>query len=313
MSRLRRLRAVVSAPDVTIGHRFRRPPFGGSNQFLLALRAEFRRRGLRVGEDVFTPRTRAALLNSYVFDVGELRRALRPTLRVVHRLDGPLRLCRGYDDGTDELIHDLNRELADATVFQSRYSLEAHRELGLELRDPVVIPNAVDPAIFHPPAEREPLGGRRVRLIATSWSDNQNKGAETYAWLAGHLDPDRYELTFVGRAPVELEGVHRLGPLPSKPLADLLRRHDIYVAPSLHDPASNALLEALACGLPVLYARSGGHGELVGDAGLGFDRREQLPELVPRLVGEYEERCAQISVPSLEQVSDRYLEVLDLR
>ena len=39
-----------------------------------------------------------------------------------------------------------------------------------------VIPNAVDPAIFHPPASREPLDGRRVRLIASSWSDNPRKG-----------------------------------------------------------------------------------------------------------------------------------------
>ena len=42
------------------------------------------------------------------------------------------------------------------------YSLDKHRELGLELRDPVVIRNSVDPAIFHPPAAREPLAGRRA-------------------------------------------------------------------------------------------------------------------------------------------------------
>ena len=313
MSWLRRARAALSPPDVTIGHRFRRPPFGGSNQFLLALRKELRRRGLRVGEDVFAARTRAALLNSYVFDVEELRRALRPRLRVVHRLDGPLQLYRGYDDGTDARIHELNAELAHATVFQSHYSLEAHRELGLQLREPVVIPNAVDPAIFHPAAEREPLRGRKVRLIAASWSDNPNKGAETYAWLGGQLDPDRYELTFVGRTPVELKGVRTLGPLASRPLADLLRRHDVYVAPSLHDPASNALLEALACGLPAVYARSGGHAEVVGDAGLGYDSREQVPELVGRLVSEYEPLRARISVPSLASVADRYLDVLEVR
>ena len=75
---------------------------------------------------------------------------------------GPIGVYRGFDDGTDGRIAAVNDSLADATVLQSRYSLEKHLELGLELRDPVVIPNAVDPAIFHPPERREPLDGRKV-------------------------------------------------------------------------------------------------------------------------------------------------------
>ena len=89
---------------------------------------------------------------------------------MVHRVDGPIGVYRGFDDGTDRLIAEINRELAGATIFQSRYSLEKHAELGLELRDPVVIPNAVDPAIFHPPARaraarRPPGPADRVELV----------------------------------------------------------------------------------------------------------------------------------------------------
>ena len=73
---------------------------------------------------------------------------------MVHRVDGPIGVYRGFDDGTDERIARLNAELAAATILQSGFSLEKHRELGIELRDPVVVPNAVDPAIFHPPANR---------------------------------------------------------------------------------------------------------------------------------------------------------------
>ena len=102
---------------------------------------------------------------------------------MVHRVDGPIGVYRGFDDGTDRRIAEVNRELADATVFQSRYSLEAHLELGIELRDPTVIRNAVDPTIFHPPEDREPLEGRKVRVIASSWSVNPRKGSETLAWL----------------------------------------------------------------------------------------------------------------------------------
>jgi glycosyltransferase involved in cell wall biosynthesis len=95
-------------------------------------------------------------------------------------------------------------------------------------------------------------------------------------------------------------------------VADLLRAHDVYVAPSRNDPCSNALLEALACGLPAVYRRSGGHPELVGEGGLGFSSPEELPAVLDRLVDELEERRAAIRIPTLAEVADRYLEVLQL-
>jgi len=291
-------------------HEFRPPPYGGSNQFLVALAGEFRRRGLRVSSSVIGSRTRGCLLHSYLVDVPRVRRMLHPSCRVVHRVDGPIGAYRGFDDGADRRIVEINRALADATVFQSRYSLEAHQELGLELRDPVLIPNAADPRIFYPAAAPPPAP--RIRLIATSWSDNPNKGGPTLEWLDRHLDADRYELTFVGRLAVELRQVRVVPPVASEDLAGLLREHHVYLAPSLNDPCSNALVEALSCGLPAVYARSGGHPELVGEAGLGFDDAEEIPGLLDRLVSELEGRRARIAVPRLEDVADRYLAALGI-
>ena len=306
------LAARVRSPDLAIAHTFRRPPYGGANQFLLALRKELRRRGLRVSANVVTPQTRACLLNAFAFDDVRLGRMLHPGCRVVHRVDGPVALYRGFDDGADDRIVRLNEELAAATVFQSHYSLAAHQELGIRLRNPVVIPNAVDPEIFHPATARQPLSGRRIRLIATSWSPNPNKGASTYRRLEHLLDWSRYELTFVGQIAEPLERARVVPPAGSAEVAALLREHDIYIAASLNDPCSNALLEALACGLPVLYAHSGGHPELVGEAGLGFTDPDELPELLDRLADEYHGRRSMIRVPALDEVADRYLAVLGL-
>ena len=192
-------------PDLVIPYRFRRPPYGGSNQFLTALRAEFRSRGLRVSDGTFGRATRACLLHSYLVDVERLGAAIPDGCRVVHRVDGPIQLYRGVDDGTDRQIVGINSALADATVFQSQWSLQTHRELGIDLRAPVVIPNAVDPAIFFQPAER--TIGSRLKVISTSWSDNPRKGTATIAALARTSDPSRYEFTFVGRTNAPLEGV----------------------------------------------------------------------------------------------------------
>ena len=150
-------------------------------------------------------------------------------------------------------------------------------------------------------------------MIATSWSDNVRKGAETLAWLDSHLDWTRYELTFVGRGPSEFERVRVVGPVSSAEVAQLLREHDVYLAPSHEDPCSNALLEALACGLPAVYRDSGGHPELVGEGGLLFASDEEIPDVLDRLVAELDERRAAISVPTISDVADRYLEVLGLR
>jgi glycosyltransferase involved in cell wall biosynthesis len=296
--------------DVAVFHEFLPPPTGGGSQFLRALVKELRARGLSVEVDRISAGTPVCLFNSFNFDFARLRRFARPDCRLVHRVDGPIGVYRGFDDGTDRRIVEINAELADATIVQSRFSLQEHRRLGLELREPTVVPNAVDPAVFHPPESRPPLAGRRVRLVATSWSDNPNKGADVFAWLDRHLDWKRYELTFVGRSPVRFRNVREAGALPSEQVAELLRRHDLYVAASRNDPCSNALLEALACALPAAYLDSGGHPELVGEAGLPFASPEELPDVLERLVSELEERRAAIAVPSLGEVADRYLAVL---
>jgi glycosyltransferase involved in cell wall biosynthesis len=303
-------RAHRGGADLALFHQFSPPPGGGGHQFLRAFVGELERRGLEVENNRLARSTRACLLNSYNFDERRLRRLIHADSRVVHRIDGPISVYRGFDDGTDARISAINAEFAHATVFQSHYSLDKHRELGLELLDPIVIPNAVDPAIFHS-GPRTP--GSRLRLIATAWSDNPNKGAATFAALERMLDWSRYELTFVGRSPIAFERITMLPPMGSHDLAATLREHDAYITASRHEAGSNAVLEALASGLPVVYVDSGSNGELVGAAGVPFTEDEQLPAALERLRDEYEQLRAAISVSSLADVASRYLEALRVR
>src|SRR5712691_230184 len=225
--------------DAAVFHEYAPPPSGGGNQFIRALTRELERRGLSVEGNRISGGTQACLFNSFNFDAARLRRFAREGVRMVHRVDGPIGVYRGFDDGTDRRILELNRAFADATVFQSRFSLEKHAELGLELRAPVLIPNAPDPSIFYPPVESSPLAGRRLRVIATSWSDNPRKGAEVLAWIDRHLGVDSFEVTFAGRTEAQFERIRVVGPLGSQSLAHLLRAQDVYLAPSRDDPCSN--------------------------------------------------------------------------
>ncbi len=147
-------------------------------------------------------------------------------------------------------------------------------------------------------------------MIATSWSDNPNKGVDVLEWLDANLDHERYELTFLGRTQESFRHIRARGAVPTAEVADALRRHDVYLAPSRNDPCSNALLEALASGLPAVFRASGGHPELVGGAGIPFVEASEVPDALDRLVAELDERRAAIRIAPLAEVADRYLEVL---
>ena len=182
----------------------------------------------------------------------------------------------------------------------------------MEFRNSVVIMNAADPDIFHSLGQVIFSHDRKTRLIASSWSDNPNKGASVYQWLDEHLDWGRYEMTFVGRSPVRFRNIHMITAVDSYRMAELFRDHDIYLTASKNDPCSNSLIEALTCGLPAIYLQSGGHPEIVEQAGLGFEAADQIPELLNKLVDEYEKYHSLISVPSIQEVSEEYLRVLEL-
>jgi glycosyltransferase involved in cell wall biosynthesis len=86
--------------------------------------------------------------------------------------------------------------------------------------------------------------------------------AEAFELLGGGT------LTFAGDGPLraELEGRPRvtvLGRVPQERIPELLAESDVLCQPSLVEPFGQALLEAMACGLPVVTTSVGGPPEFV--------------------------------------------------
>jgi glycosyltransferase involved in cell wall biosynthesis len=302
----------ITSADLSIFHEFEPPPTGGGHQFLRAFWRQAELHGLRVENNMISRTTRACLFNSFNFSERRLLRTRRDSVLYVHRVDGPIDVYRGRADGIDIRIQSANQKYAVKTIFQSQYSLKKHLELGMEFRNPTVVMNAADPDIFHSRGRAEFSRDRKTRLIASSWSDNPNKGSPVYQWLDDNLDWERFEMTFVGRSPILFKNIRMLPAVDSHRMAELFRDHDIYLTASQNDPCSNSLIEALTCGLPAIYLQSGGHPEIVKQAGVGFEAAEQIPAFLDGLVLDYEAICSRISIPTIQEVSEEYLKVLEL-
>jgi len=129
--------------------------------------------------------------------------------------------------------------------------------------------------------------------------------------------PLRADLQAATRSHGIAERVTFLGARPDVP--ELLRRSDVYVSSSRTEGMSNALLEGLACGLPLVATRVGGAEDIVDDRVNGVlvpdgdapALASALVELATdrakrRAMGEASRRAA-LSRFALETIVDRYL------
>ena len=90
--------------------------------------------------------------------------------------------------------------------------------------------------------------------------------------------------------------VELVGEYAQRDAPDLMRRAHLLLHTKVKDPCPSAVIEAMACGLPVVYPASGGTVELVGDeAGIGVPHPESWERDEP---------------PSPEALADAVLRVL---
>lgn len=301
---------LYSKKTVSMLREFHKPPYGGGNQFMLALKIEFEKMGVRVLNNVIGSHVDGYLFDSLWFDLkllNKLGKLSNP--RVGHRIDGPIHLYRGNDKNLDDQIFEINRQFATVSIIQSVYTMRSIIASGYSPIAPIVIPNSVNPDIFFK-KDKSPSPRKKIQLVSTSWSDNPMKGVNDYKWIDENLDFSRYSYTFFGRISANFSNIVVKPPLPSLELANALREHDLYITASRNDPCSNALLEALACGLPALYINSGGHPELVGFGGLPYDNVEEIPAKLERLVLNYSLFSGCLRVTPMSLIAKRYLDAV---
>jgi glycosyltransferase involved in cell wall biosynthesis len=214
-----------------------------------------------------------------------LPRDLGPLLWVARRRGAPVVVnqdgvaYRGWaGDETDALNEPLRRAVlaAEHVVYQSEFSKRSADEFLGEPRGTwEILHNAVDTSFFTP-AEAPPAGGPVLLLGGDQTQEYRLElGLRTLAALR-ETQPGA-QLLVTGRlvSPVEplvdelgLDGhVHLVGEYAQRDAPGIFRRAHLLLHTKVQDPCPTLVVEAMACGLPVVHPASGGTSELVGDVG----------------------------------------------
>ena len=242
-------------------------PEGGGQYFLQLFRRHLRTHGHEVVDDV-AGRYDVLLTNHWVVPLRTILAAIRHNrdVRIVQRIDGSA-TDYGRSGHADQRQHEVDL-VADLTVFQSSYARWSTREkFPVIVHDGPVIHNPVDLDRFTPDGPRAECTGS-TRIASVSWSTNRKKGASGIYEIA-RLNPS-VEFFLCGRfldLP-SLSNVHYLGVLDRDRLPIVLRTCHALLTLSENEACPNHVLEALASGLPILYADSGAMTEVIGNCGL---------------------------------------------
>ena len=182
---------------------------------------------------------------------------------------------------------------------------------GSSSRPRSLIPNAVDPAIFHPPAAREPLAGRRVRIISTSWSDNPNKGADVSGLARreprlGALRADVRRTALAGvRAHPQRASRSVRAASPTSCAATTCSS-----LASLNDPARTRCSRRSPAGCRPCTAEAAAIPSSSAREVLRSTRPRRCPRCSTRSSSSSTSVARAIRIPALSEIADRYLEVL---
>lgn len=173
---------------------------------------------------------------------------------------------------------------ADHVFWQSEFCRRsADRFLGRRVGAGEVLFNAVDIDHFSPASSRSARSftflltgkiGRHLSYRLESTIEGlamaRRSGLDARLNVAGWIEDAMTANAMVASYGVS-DCVTFLGSYSQENAPDIYRSADAYVMTKYLDPCPNTVIEAMACGLPILYSASGGVPELVGNAaGIGL-------------------------------------------
>lgn len=214
-----------------------------------------------------------------------LRRVARRGIPIVQRLDGINWLHRRLRTGARHwlraeignwLLAYIRERIASKIVYQSKFVQSWwERVYGLGPSNKRVIHNAVDLDLFQPNNKDQPPRDRiSILMVEGNLDGGYEQGISSAVALAEGLQTgnNSVELIVAGKVDAKLSAkwdqksrvrINWVGLLPNDQLPQLYRKSRLLFSGDLNAACPNSVIEAMACGVPVLAFDTGALGELV--------------------------------------------------
>jgi glycosyltransferase involved in cell wall biosynthesis len=206
---------------------------------------------------------------------------------LVYRSDGFRHEYANMSNNSGDLIQQLSLSIADHVIFQNKSSLvtASRGNVGYCKNNYDIVYNGVDQELFK---LKENFWNKKgvLKVFSANWSNNLNKGYET---IARFSNLEGVELTFCGNWPtsVNKEKVKVTPALPQEELSKEYLKHDVFLHPSKYDQSPNVCLEAISCGLPIIFHNTSGIKEVAGECGIEVNEKN-LNETYQNIINQYD-------------------------
>ncbi len=260
------------------------PGLGGPASFQARFIRVLTDRGYRVTHEILDPVNFAILVVGGTKYIHQLRQAKKAGIRVIQRLNGMNWVHRKRNTGIRHFLRaEVNnyilktiRQSSDGIIYQSDFSRDWWNRVHGEAKvDSTVVHNGVDLQEFSPEGtSTKPEDKFRVLLVEGNLGGGYEQGLSTAVEMVKLLNrrlEKTIELMVVGRVSAELKAfvedqdvsIEWKGVVPRELIPEIDRSAHVLFSADINAACPNSVIEAMACGLPVVGYDTGSLRELV--------------------------------------------------
>ena len=304
-------------------------PRGGENSFMGAL-CKFLEKNYEITTDIDS-NFNLALINALtLINYEDIKKIYKRDVPIIHRktnfIASGSEKMRSKKNGI--VVGDKKQiefdKFVNHSIFQSKFSKKTFESEGFK-GNCSIIKNGADEEKFNIFQKKFFRLKKRkfwqkndiFKILIVSWSPNLNKGFESYREIDENFNStNNIQIKFIGNTPknFKLKNISYSKPLPHKKLAKEYKSSHALLYLSKHETCSNTIIEAINCGLPVIYLNSGANAEIVGNCGVEYkgnfyENIEFIKKNYSLLVKNCLERDLKISVagPLYEKIIKKYI------